>query len=303
MDSSLRWNDTKLLPNTLFNSHLYYKLISDILLTHCFRFTGQNENMISDQKSALNTVKKVLTADFACDERDFDEEGVIIRQAREIEGARRFPLPEKFLAVVSMGTGVVICCSAGRRRWTKANLGQLARDRIFDISTIARVQNYVSRDHQEIRLELKFICTSETFRPYAPGKDIELNPIEGEHLQRFYKNNLFPNALGYADNPERPHMVAVVASCGGETAGVAAATADCDLMWQIGVDTLPAYRQRGIAKATVSALTEILLSKAILPYYSTRAVNIASQRTALSLGYFPAWVELYSRELKTEGGN
>jgi GNAT superfamily N-acetyltransferase len=255
--------------------------------------------MAFDQKSALNTVKKVLTADFACEERDLDQEGVSIRLARQIEGARRFPLPEKFLAVVTMGKGVVICCSVGRRRWAKANLGQLSRDNVFDISTIARMQNYVSRDHQEIRLELKFICTSETFKPYVPGKDIELYRVEGEHLQGFYKNNLFPNALGHADNPERPHMAAVVASCGGETAGVAAATADCDEMWQIGVDTLPAYRQRGIAKATVSALTEILLSKAILPYYSTRFFSIASRRTALSLGYFPAWVELYSREKQT----
>jgi len=255
--------------------------------------------LISDQKSALEIVKKILMADFACEESEFDEEGVFIRQAREIEGARRFPLPEKFLAVVTMGKGVVICCSAGRLRWAKANLGQLTRDNIFDISTIARMQNYVSRNHQEIRLELKFICTRETFKTYIPGKDIKLYPIEGEHLQGFYKNNLFPNALGYADNPERPHMAAVVASCDGETAGVAAATADCDVMWQIGVDTLPAYRQRGIAKATVSALTEILLSKAILPYYSTRFFNIASRRLAISLGYRPAWVELYTRETQS----
>ena len=255
--------------------------------------------MISDQKSALNTVKKVLMADFACEKGDFDEEGVFIRLARRLEGARRFPLPERFLAVVTMGKGAVICCSPNRQRWAKANLGGLPRDNIFDISTIARMQNYVSCDHQEIRLELKFICTRETFKTYVPAKDIELNPIEGKHLQGFYKNNLYPNAFGYADNPERPHMAAVVASCRGETAGVAAATADCDVMWQIGVDTLPAYRQRGIAKATVSALTEILLSKAILPYYSTRFFNIASRRTALSLGYFPAWVELYSREIQT----
>jgi GNAT superfamily N-acetyltransferase len=252
--------------------------------------------MVFDQKSALQIVRKVLTADFACEKGDFDEEGVFIRQAREIEGARRFPLPDNFLAVVTMGKGVVICCNAGRLRWAKANLGGLSRDNIFDISTIARLQNYVSRDHQEIRLELKFICTRVTFKPYVPGKDIKLYPIEGENLQKFYKNNLFPNALGYADNPERPHMAAVMASCRGETAGVAAATADCDVMWQIGVDILPSYRQRGIAKATVSALTEILLSKGILPYYSTRFFNIASRRAAISLGYFPAWVELYSRD-------
>jgi GNAT superfamily N-acetyltransferase len=256
--------------------------------------------LISDQKSALEIVKKVLTADFACEKGDFDKEDVFIRQARELEGARRFPLPEKFLAVVTMGKGVVICCSAGRLRWAKANLGGLYRDHVLDISTIARMQNYVSRDHQEIRLELKLICTRHNYKPYTPEKDIKLSLIEGKKLQEFYKNNLFPNALGYADNPERPHMAAVVASCAGETAGVAAATADCDVMWQIGVDTLPAYRQRGIAKATVSALTKNLFEKGILPYYSTRVVNIASQRTALSLGYRPAWVELYSREIQRD---
>ena len=160
--------------------------------------------MVSDQKSALNTVKKVLAADFACEEKDFDQEGIIIHQIKEIEGARRFPLPDKFLAMITMGKGVVLCCSAGRLRWAKANLSQLTRDNIFDISTIARMQNYVSRDHQEIRLELKFICTMDSFKAYVPGKDIKLNPIEGEQLQGFYKNNLFPNALGYADNPEAP---------------------------------------------------------------------------------------------------
>jgi hypothetical protein len=40
--------------------------------------------MITDWKFALDIAKKVLTADFACEEKDFDEEGVIIRQAREI---------------------------------------------------------------------------------------------------------------------------------------------------------------------------------------------------------------------------
>jgi hypothetical protein len=96
--------------------------------------------MISDQKSALNTVKKVLTVDFACEERDFDEEGVIIRQAREISGRRRFPFQEKSLTVVTMGKGVVISCSAGRRRWAKANLGKLSRDNLFSVYVVSRIQ-------------------------------------------------------------------------------------------------------------------------------------------------------------------
>jgi hypothetical protein len=254
--------------------------------------------MILDRKAALEIVKKVLTADFAYEERHFDEEGVFICQARELEGARHFPLPDKFLAVVTMGKGVVICCSADRLRWARDNLGRLDRDRLLDVANIARMQHYVARDRQEIRLELKYICTGDTLRACPPGKGIELSLVEGERLLELYKNNRFPNALGFADNPERPHKVAIVAKCDGETSCVAAATADCDAMWQIGVDTLPKYRSRGAAKASVAALTEILLSKSILPYYSARFHNIASRMTALAVGYFPAWVELYSREIQ-----
>lgn len=237
-------------------------------------------------------------ADFACEERDFDKEGVIIRQFREIEGARRFPHSEKFLAVVTMGTGVVISCSAGRRRWAKVNLGKLSRDNLFSVYVVSRIQKYVARNNQNMHLDLKFICTEDTFKPFASGREIRLILLEGEKLRESSENERFPNALGYGYNPQRPRMVAVVASYRGETAGVAAAAADCDVMWQIGVDTLPEYRNRGIAKTMVSTLTENLFEKGVLPYYSTRAVNIASQRTALSLGYRPAWVELYSREIQ-----
>ena len=256
--------------------------------------------MVHDFNSGLNIVKKVLALDFACEERDFDEEGVFIHEASEMRGRWRLPSREKSLMVATMGSGVLIGCSAGRLGWVKANLRGLSPDNIFDISTVARLQNYVSHDNQEIRLELKYICVPDTFKPYVPSEDIEINLAEGEKQLELYNDKRFPNTLGHSNNPRR---AAVFATCNSNITGVAAASADCDVMWQIGVDTLPAYRNRGIGKATVSALTENLLSKGILPYYSTRFFNIASRRTAISLGYRPAWVELYSRELKTEGGN
>lgn len=61
--------------------------------------------MTSQQRSAVVTVDKILATDFACEERDLDEEGVFAYQAREIEGARRFALPERFLAVVTAVAG------------------------------------------------------------------------------------------------------------------------------------------------------------------------------------------------------
>ena len=256
--------------------------------------------MIINQESALQVVKRILAADFACSESDFDKVGVTFHLCKEIEGARRFPLPEKFLAVVTMGKGVIICCSIGRMRWVKTNLSGLSRGNLFSAYVVSRIQKYIAHDNQNMHLDLKFICAADTFKPFASGGEIELSLLEGEKLRVLSEDMRFPNALGYAYNPQRPRMVAVAASYRGEMVGIAAAAADCDVMWQIGVDTLPEYRNRGIAKTVVSTLTENLFEKGILPYYSTRIVNIASQRTALSLGYRPAWIELYSREVQRD---
>ncbi len=253
--------------------------------------------MLSDQKSALQVVKKILTADFACDEKNLEEEGVTFHHAKDIEGARRFPLPEKFLAVVTMGRGVVVSCSAGRLRWAHTNLSRFTTDELFYARAIALMQKYVARDHQVMfGPELKYICTQDTFHPYSLNNEIEVNLISGDEIRQFYENNQFPNALGYHYNSQRPRLLTCLAKHNGAIVGLAAASADHDSMWQVGIDILSDFRNRGVGKALVSQITEGLFKLGKLPYYTTGTSNIASKRIAISLGYRPAWVEIYSRE-------
>ncbi len=253
--------------------------------------------MIAKQESALQIVRKILAADFACAESDFDKAGVTFHLCKEIEGARRFPLPEKFLAVVTMGRGVVVSCSTERLQWARVNLINFTPDELFYAPAVALMVNLVAHDNQTIfGPELKYICTLDTFKPHSIGEDIELNMIDEETIRELYKNNRFSNALGHQYNPRRPTLLACSAKCDGVIAGLAGASADTDSMWQIGIDTLPEYRNRSIGKALVSRLTQAVFNVGKLPYYSTGTTNIPSRRIAISLGYRPAWVEIYSRE-------
>ncbi len=255
------------------------------------------KGMITSQESALQIVKKILATDYACVESDFDKTGVSFHLSKEIEGARRFPLPEKFLGVVTMGRGVVVSCSAERLQWARANLINFTPDELFYAPAVALMVNLVAHDNQTIfGPELKYICTLDTFKPYSSGEDIELDIIDEKTIRQLYENNRFSNALGHQYNPRRPTLLACSAKCNGMIAGLAGASADCDSMWQIGVDTLPEYRNQGIGKAMVSRLTQKLFDIGKLPYYSTGTTNIPSRRIAISLGYRPAWVEIYSRE-------
>jgi len=256
------------------------------------------KGMITDQESALQVAKKILAADFACAESDFDNVGTTFHLAKEIEGARRFPLPEKFLAVVTMGRGVVVSCSIERLQWARSNLARFTPDELFYAPALALMVDFVARDNQTMfGPELRYVCTLDTFQPHPAGEDIELSIIDEQIILQLYENNQFPNALGHHHDPSRPRSLACLARCNGVIAGLAAASADSDSMWQVGIDTLAEYCDRSIGKALISRLTKALFDIGKLPYYSTSTNNIASRRIATSLGYRPAWVDVLSTEL------
>lgn len=83
----------------------------------------------------------------------------------------------------------------------------------------------------------------------------------------------------------------------GKLVGLAACSADCEMMYQIGVNVLPEYRRRGIASALTSRLALEILQLGKVPFYCAAWCNIKSVRNALRSGFRPAWVELTARDL------
>ena len=77
--------------------------------------------------------------------------------------------------------------------------------------------------------------------------------------------------------------------------GLAACSADCETMWQIGVDVLPAYRRQGIASALTSRLAHEILERGKVPFYCAAWSNLKSVRNAIKSGFRPAWVEMTAK--------
>lgn len=78
----------------------------------------------------------------------------------------------------------------------------------------------------------------------------------------------------------------------GKLIALAACSADCETLWQIGVDVLPAYRRQGIAAALTSRLALEILARGKVPFYCCAWANIPSARNAIKSGFLPAWAEL-----------
>ena len=75
--------------------------------------------------------------------------------------------------------------------------------------------------------------------------------------------------------------------------GIAGATQDCAVMWQIGVDVEPGQRGRGISAVLVRLLKNEILKRGKIPFYATSQSHILSMDTAVSAGFLPAWSEIY----------
>lgn len=96
---------------------------------------------------------------------------------------------------------------------------------------------------------------------------------------------------------ERKHLdvLGVGAYDGNTLVGLAACSADCRDMRQIGVDVLPKYRRQGIASALTSTLAKEILNRNKVPFYCTAWSNIRSVRNAVKSGFVPAWVEMTAK--------
>ncbi len=93
--------------------------------------------------------------------------------------------------------------------------------------------------------------------------------------------------------------VLAVGAYDGETlVGLAGCSADCETMYQIGVDVLPQYRHWGIASALVSRLALETFRLGKVPFYCAAWCNLKSVRTALKCGFRPAWVEVTARDVE-----
>ena len=82
----------------------------------------------------------------------------------------------------------------------------------------------------------------------------------------------------------------------GKLIALAGASADCETMYQIGIDVLPEYRRRGIASALTSRLALETMKLGKVPFYCAAWSNIKSVRNAVKCGFRPAWVELTAKD-------
>ena len=155
---------------------------------------------------------------------------------------------------------------------------------------------------RDVIFELPFVY-GQTIH-YVPGgacrsdrKDLSRYTFDGyygEEVLSLRGDVDLPNSLAFDGQGRTPARAACIARLHGRLAGAAGASeTPVDGLVEIGVDTLEDHRNAGLGTRLVGELTDVLLNRDIVPFYSASVTNIGSQMVASRCGYIPAWVDTY----------
>ena len=229
--------------------------------------------------------------DCNCKTEDFLSEQNIVTLSETHPKARKYlPLPFE-CDLVSYGNNIVAQVSERTRNAVEEYIGRYDIHRCFETPFINVLNELLSL------YDLKVCFMAEYFLPdvtilKALDCGYELRVLQKAELEGLYTEQ-WSNCLTFHDR-ERD-VLAVGAYDNGRLIGLAGCSADCETMYQIGVDVLPEYRRKGIASVVTSRLALEVLAMGKVPFYCAAWSNIKSVRNAIKSGFRHAWIELTAR--------
>ena len=226
--------------------------------------------------------------DIGCKAEDFLREQNVTVPFRMGDKARKYlkePITANF---VSYGGNVVAAAIDDIRETAAEYIGRYEFYHLFETPNMHWLSDRIKVKGYKICFMAEyFLPDTDTLRPLPC--DYELRVLEQRDFQELYLPQ-WSNALC----ADRKHLdvLGVGAYGDGGLIGLAGCSADCERMWQIGVDVLPEYRRKGIASALTSRLAVEILERKKVPFYCAAWSNIRSVRNAIKSGFLPAWAEM-----------
>lgn len=247
-----------------------------------------------DNGEIMKIAMRQSAYDCCCMEEDFRKEGNSVHVSSVSGEARKYLKLPHICNLVSYGTNIVAC--------GKKELLPEIETFINGISSISDCfetpELYVLNDILA-KYDARVCFMAEYFLPdidLVYGMDFSC-PYELRVLEPDDFSGLYLPAWSNALCKDRKHLdvLGIGAYEEGKLVGLAGCSADCDAMWQIGVDVLPEYRRRGIASALTNRLARETFARGKVPFYCAAWSNVKSVKNAIRSGFRPGWVEITAR--------
>ena len=249
-------------------------------------------------------------ADLCAAPDDFEKSENVIVLSRARDDARRYLTLPFSCQLVSYGNNAVASVSPEFREIAEAYINRYPAEHLFETPNLHVLNEALMEKGQKICFMAEYFLPDlnvlRSRAAWGVGQRTvgDACPYEMRLLTQADFADLYLPAWSNALCEKRKHLdvLGVGAYDGDRLVGLAGASADCDTMWQIGIDVLPDYRRQGIASALTSRLALEILDRGKVPFYCAAWCNIRSVRNAIKSGFRPAWVEMTAKPVETVDG-
>ncbi len=242
-------------------------------------------------KEILRIAMEQSAVDANCGAEAFSAGQNMVVISKKNERARKYLELPLACNLISYGNNIVASVQEEYREIAASYINSFPVEHCFETPNMHVLNDALQKE------KLRICFMAEYFLPdmnYLKEQscNYELRLLHQPDFTPLYKKE-WSNAL--CEKRRELDVLGVGAYDGDILAGFAACSADCDTMWQIGVDVLPQYRRKGIAAALTSRLALEILKEDRVPFYCAAWSNIRSVRNAIKSGFRPAWVEMTAK--------
>lgn len=244
-----------------------------------------------NNKTILQTAMRQSAIDLNCDMEDFLLQKNKIVLSKVNADARKYLELPFACNLVSYGNNIVASVLEECREAVSSYIHKYPVEHCFETPNM-----HVLNDALQMQ-GLRICFMAEYFLPDINSLKEKECSYEMRLLQQKDFADLYIDTWSNALCEKRKNLdVLGVGAYDGDTlVALAGCSADCETMWQIGVDVLPKYRRQGIAGAITSRLALEIIERDKVPFYCAAWSNIKSVRNAIASGFYPAWVEMTAK--------
>lgn len=246
-----------------------------------------------NQSDILKIAMQQSAIDCSCRAVDFLSDKNVVVESFPAGAARRYLKLPHICDIVSYGSNAVVSCKKELIHDLEKFVNTTPLFACFETPAIYKLNSILGPFDAKVCFMAEYFLPDieKIFATELPCQ-FETRILRKEDFSELYLPQ-WSNALC----KDRKHLdvLAVGAYDGGRLIGLAGCSADCDSMWQIGIDVLPEYRNRGIGSALTNQLAGATFEAGKVPFYCAAWSNLGSVRTAIRSGFVPGWVEVSAK--------
>lgn len=230
-----------------------------------------------DKKEKITFTKRQVAENWKCDPAIFDMEKNVFLASKEA-----------FFEIITFGMNAVIRADETILDWCSEQFCNTLAQDIMDEDNLYLLDTKLRSFGKKLggeHIRYLHLFPDKTVQKPSGFTYIWYRGAEIQTLSQYRK--VFDNA--FSPDIERDKLC-FAAYDGDKIAAITGCDDYMDSLWQIGIDTLPSYRHRGLGAYLVNEMAFEIERNDKVAYYNTWSSNIASTRVALSTGFYPVWM-------------